>query len=464
MSKKTKRIMILTLVFFLLLTIILPIFAEEKKPFSDEAYYTNLCQGYSYNDNASTCEDYKKYLANKVEDDKNSLKDLNFQIGEMKDNLKKYSEELDSFAGKVEALNVRIKSIEMSISSAAKEIVLIEGRIVEREEVIAVQEAKVMKYISSSQSQTRVNVNVEFIMGAKDFSEIIMRMEGLKRIKSYNDDIIAALQIEKQKLEDDKLAMVNRKAEMENSKQILAIEVENVKIAEARAKALFIEFEKQADAIEKQAAQVNHKIKLSNDQMANVKGIPTSNGLIHPLSGSSFANSGWGFKYRGSYRNGHHHTGADYTTGRQRVPVKAPADGVIAIVNNSGCGDGSTYDGCGGGWGNWVVMVVSVKGQAYALAFAHLTAGTIRVSPGQVVRAGEVLGNVGTSGLSTGIHLHAEAYKLNASSIEEAMDGWAGDRYFGASTRYCYTGAGAPCKVDAPLIYGDRKETPGYYN
>lgn len=456
--------MILTLVFFLLLTIILPIFADEKRPFSDENYYSNLCQGYSYNDNAATCEGYKKYLANKVEEDKNSLNDLNYQIGEMKDNLKKYAQELESFAGKVEALNERIKSIQKNIVSAEREIVVIEGRIVEREETIAVQEAKVMRYISSSQSQTRVNVNVEFIMGAKDFSEIIMRMEGLKRIKSYNDDIIAALQIEKQALEDDKLSMVNRKAEMEHSKEILAIEVENVKVAEARAKALFLEFEKQADAIEQQAAQVNHKIKLSNDQMANVKGIPSSNGFIHPLSGSSFVNTSWGFKYRGSYQNGYHHTGADYTTGRQRVPIKAPADGIVAIVNNSGCGDGSTYDGCGGGWGNWVVIVVSVQGQAYGLAFAHMTAGTIRVSPGQVVRAGEVLGNVGTSGLSTGIHLHAEVFKLNAGSIEAAMDGWSGDRYFGAQNRYCHQGASAPCKVDAPLIYGDRKETPGYYN
>ena len=464
MSKKTKKIMILTLVFFLLLTIILPIFADEKRPFSDETYYSNLCQGYSYNDNASTCEDYKKYLANKVQEDKDSLNDLNFQIGEMKENLKQYSQELASFAGKVEALNSRIKSIEMSINSAAKEIKLIEVRIVEREETIAAQEAKLFKYISTSQSQTRVNVNIEFIMGAKDFSEIIMRMEGLKRIKSFNDDIIAALQIEKQALQDDKLAMVNRKAEMENSKQILAIEVENVKVAEARAKALFIEFEKQADAIEKQAAQVNHKIKLSGDQIGKIKGIPQSSGFTHPLSGSSFANSGWGFKYRGSYQNGQHHTGADYTTGGQRVPIKAPGDGIIAIVNNSGCGNGSPYDSCGGGWGNWVVMVVSVQGQAYALAFAHMTAGTIRVSPGQVVRAGEVLGNVGTSGLSTGVHLHAEVYKLNAGTIEQAMNGWAGDRYFGASSRYCHTGVGAPCKVDAPLIYGDRKETPGYYN
>src|SRR5205814_4038671 len=94
----------------------------------------------------------------------------------------------------------------------------------------------------------------------------------------------------------------------------------------------------------------------------------------------------------------HFHTGidigADYGT-----PVAAADAGVVSLVNL----------GWGGGYGNYVLVT---HGSGFATLYAHLSA--ISVSEGQGVRRGQVLGAEGSTGFSTGPHLHFEI-RLNGA-------------------------------------------------
>lgn len=47
------------------------------------------------------------------------------------------------------------------------------------------------------------------------------------------------------------------------------------------------------------------------------------------------------------------------------------------------------------------------------LFYAHMKAGSLLVSPGQIVSKGQQIGTMGTTGDSTGAHLHFEIYKNN---------------------------------------------------
>ncbi len=77
------------------------------------------------------------------------------------------------------------------------------------------------------------------------------------------------------------------------------------------------------------------------------------------------------------------------------TPIHAAADGTVIIARNNG--------GWNGGYGNYVVITHDNGTQTL---YAHMIRSI--VSPGQSVSAGQVIGYVGMTGLTTGPHLHFE--------------------------------------------------------
>lgn len=67
--------------------------------------------------------------------------------------------------------------------------------------------------------------------------------------------------------------------------------------------------------------------------------------------------------------------------------------------------------------GNYVVLDI---GQGYSALYAHISPGTLRVSEGQWVRRGQILGLLGNSGNTTGPHLH---FHVNDGILPLASDG-----------------------------------------
>lgn len=89
------------------------------------------------------------------------------------------------------------------------------------------------------------------------------------------------------------------------------------------------------------------------------------------------------------------HTGDDYAAA-DGTPIMAVADGYVTVAEFSA------------GWGGLIVIEHTVNGQLVATAYAHSWQHAIYVTAGQRVKAGDHIGDVGSSGLSTGPHLHFE--------------------------------------------------------
>src|SRR5207237_6594628 len=81
------------------------------------------------------------------------------------------------------------------------------------------------------------------------------------------------------------------------------------------------------------------------------------------------------------------------------TPVGAADSGVVSYTNY----------GWGGGYGNFVIIT---HGNGYSTLYAHLSA--ISVGAGQAVRRGQTIGAEGSTGYSTGPHLHFEI-RLNGA-------------------------------------------------
>ncbi|MCT7904237.1 Stage II sporulation protein Q [Candidatus Ornithobacterium hominis] len=103
--------------------------------------------------------------------------------------------------------------------------------------------------------------------------------------------------------------------------------------------------------------------------------------------------SGFGMRLHPILKIGKLHAGIDFSapTG---TPVYATGDATVAQAENMG------------GFGNVVVLN---HGYGYKTLYAHLN--KIKTQRGQKVKRGDVIGYVGSSGLSTGAHLHYEVHK-----------------------------------------------------
>ena len=121
--------------------------------------------------------------------------------------------------------------------------------------------------------------------------------------------------------------------------------------------------------------------------------IHTSIPAISPVKNPTVI-SGFGMRYHPVYKILRMHTGIDII-GKKGTPIYATADGVV-VTNPEG------YSGYG-------ITVVINHGRGYQTLYAHLSKTNVKI--GQKVKRGEVIGFMGSTGLSVGVHLHYEVIK-----------------------------------------------------
>lgn len=125
--------------------------------------------------------------------------------------------------------------------------------------------------------------------------------------------------------------------------------------------------------------------------------------VVNPLPYWDYIGDGFG-----APRSGRMHEGVDFLVGAG-TPIYAIADGCVSVSSES-------Y----GAYGAAVVLDSNVGGSTVSSTYAHMTYGTRAVAPGECVSAGQLLGQVGSTGSSTANHLHFEV-RVNGGLV----DPWA---------------------------------------
>ncbi|HEX6488866.1 MAG TPA: peptidoglycan DD-metalloendopeptidase family protein [Candidatus Dormibacteraeota bacterium] len=124
-------------------------------------------------------------------------------------------------------------------------------------------------------------------------------------------------------------------------------------------------------------------------------GVPVTGSVAQPFGPTNFSVEP-PLIYQGRFYP-HFHTGLDIAAPAM-TPVGASADGVVALVASSTDGHGHLT-----GYGNYIVVA---HAHGYFTLYAHLTAAL--VTAGQLVHQGQTIGLAGSTGNSTGPHLHFE--------------------------------------------------------
>ena len=145
------------------------------------------------------------------------------------------------------------------------------------------------------------------------------------------------------------------------------------------------------ELLKKEIAKSMESVKDIKQYLAREKDIyqATPRGL--PAEG--YISSGYGYRTHPITKMRDFHSGFDIMTDRGN-PVRATADGVVSFAGRSG------------GNGNLIVLE---HGYGYSTIYAHNEEVLVRA--GQVVKKGELIAHVGSTGLSTGPHVHYEIWK-----------------------------------------------------
>ena len=128
----------------------------------------------------------------------------------------------------------------------------------------------------------------------------------------------------------------------------------------------------------------------------NKEKLLASTPAIQPLSNRDLnrLSSGFGYRIDTVYKTVKFHPGLDFSA-PQGTPIYATAEGTVQTAGN-----------LGNGYGNHIVIQ---HGYSYSTLYGHMS--RIKAKRGQRVKRGEVIGYVGSTGKSTGSHLHYEVFK-----------------------------------------------------
>lgn len=453
MKQKITKTLIVSLVLLIFLGLLAPIFAASE-PYSNDAYWRSLCST-SYTDNKSDCEAYRKYKLDEIQANKDKLQDIEKQQANIKNDISKVLEEIKKSDAVIEDIEVQIDAISQEIYKTQDRISKINHNIELRIVEISDREKDVAEIMVLTQSSYRTNDYLEFIMGSQDFSDMMRRMAGVNAFKRSMDTTIERLTEAKVALEEDRVAVEKEKENLESSRKMSETAVEEAKVLRDSQKSLYSVLYKKQNEFLAAAESIKVQNIASQKVIDSIGPIEASTGFTWPVrSGFRVTHGAWTY-----YDDGQPHMGVDLATSIG-TPMVAAGNGVVAAAEENGCNNlgGSN---CGGGYGNYVSIITNINGKIYGVLYAHMSSGSISVTSGQEISAGQHIGSVGNSGASYGAHVHAEVVYLGSDSVQEAFRRWAatGSSNFGtgsanAGGRRCDQGFGAPCRMNPQNAFG----------
>lgn len=399
-----------------------------------------------------------------------NISDLEQQLQQLEQENQKYQKILDDtksdIAEKEEyksALVSKVQVLDEKIAVTREKISSLNDDIKEKQDAYDKGLSEVEDQFDALANRLRIlymsgnATDLEIIFGAKDFSDLIDKMELVKSLANSDKELISEIQTKldelstkKESLEADKKDLETQQASLKsdqdefnklisdndeilknlyasNSKAQHSLESAALQSDEIEAK--ISEYYAAQKAAAEHAAQASQSSSSSGSSSSSSSSsssgssssgssssgssssgsssviVPSGSGFAWPTPGFVSLSSEW-FEDREVYNHG----GIDIAgAGIMGTPVVAAADGTV-VATNSSCTHnwGKSYScGCGGGYGNYV-MISHAGGKM--TVYGHLT--SLTVSSGQSVSRGQVIGYVGSTGNSTGPHLHYEC-RLN---------------------------------------------------
>lgn len=370
------------------------------------------------------------------------------------------NENIDNVNIIINDLNNKIEEKEEKISQLEKDIA---QKQVDIDEGLEVFKARIRAmYVSGNDSLASA------LVGATDFYDMLSKIEFISQVAKHDDELInslttqleqfeeaqAQLDIEKTELAADLQAQEDNKKELNDAiaqlqadyqesadyierkqadmasrqRDIESLEADNAAM-DSEMEEIEAEIERQRQAAEAQrqaeqeaAAAAAEEEDDDDDYYSDNSSSSDSSGSSDTSSNVSYGGSlSWpvpgfyGISSGYGYRWGSLHAGIDIAGGGIAGATITAADSGTVVLVKTGCSHNYGKDGscgCNGGYGNYLAID---HGNGITTLYGHCA--DVYVSVGQTVSRGEAIGSVGSTGWSTGFHLHFEV-RVGGSTVD----------------------------------------------
>ena len=390
LNKKTQRIIVIIVAAALLLSVMVPILSVFAR--------------------ASVTK-------NDIQNIKDELSDIQAQKKDAEAKLKAIRNDLSKAKEQVELIQNQVLLTEQEINASQAMLDEYDGQIADKEAEIATLEAQEAAQMEEFYQQVRwleetggVNY-LSILFEANSFADMLNYTMLIGDIMDYSDRIVQDLQATQQQLNMAREALQTDRDAQALVQQELEAKKDELEQKRAEAQQLLnqiaaseSEYAKEAKELADSEAKINRELKEAERKYAaqiaaleaqqNAAVNMTSGDWYWPLPGRYKISSLFGGRIDPINGRRDNHTGTDIPA-PGGTPIYAAKDGVVTTVNANK--NASSYG---------YYCIIS-HGSGYATLYAHQNQVPI-VQEGQTVKKGQVIGYVGTTGRSTGNHLHFE--------------------------------------------------------
>jgi len=328
--------------------------------------------------NLEYTEQQRKSILEKLDQEKQAKNSVAQEINNLDSEIKNINSEINQLSSNIEEMNNNISECQNNIQEIEKRINL-KTELLEKRVRVMYKKGGSLGY-------------VEVLFEAEDLSDFLTRLDMIQKIVDNDVELLSGLETENNQLN-------TLKAELESEKSNLSLalnEVESKKndiVIVSRSKEDYMrslqgkiqELEAQEDKLLADSKRLEDEINRAQLEMEYAGGIMT-----WPSPGYYRITSPYGMRMHPIYGYSKMHTGVDIGVAMNQNIVAAN-DGVVQ------------YAGWYGAYGN---IVIVDHGGGISTLSAHNT--SVLVSKGQSVTKGQIISKSGTTGLSTGPHLHFE--------------------------------------------------------
>jgi len=338
----------------------------------------------------------------KINEINKQIEDLTQKIQEKEKEVKTLQEEIQRLDEGIQKTNLEIEKIKIEITFYENQIKSVEAEIAQKEEEIRYQEQILNRCIESLYQNKRSTL--EILLSYSSLNEALSQLDYLdslegqaqttaNRLNELKEELLA----KKRELEEKKKSLDILKLDFEDKQISLEIQKKNKEdllILASQEQALL---EDQLESKQKERFEILKKLISSKNYNFSSTG-----NWVFPLVGGTIT-SCFGYRIHPISGQVSFHKGIDIAPTYSQE-IRAAKDGIVVGVEKN-CFQGN-YS-CGGGFGNFVLVYHGIyNGHKLYTIYAHMKEGSVRVEEGQVIAAGDVIGLVGSTGSSTGSHLH----------------------------------------------------------
>jgi murein DD-endopeptidase MepM/ murein hydrolase activator NlpD len=350
-------------------------------------------------------------VSDTIYDKQHQLQGLNGQIVATKTQIAQLLAQERQLQGEIAAFDAQLRAVQAQIDQETAKLVLLAQQVDQAKEQLALKEAELAQHIADFGRRMRLMYKsgqisgLELIFSAANFTDLMNRVVFFNVIVREDRRQVAALQKERAAIEAMKADLEAKKAEQarvvkqvqDQKAQLQAVRdqraarEQQIAAIEAKFQGLLADMEAQRAALQAQIASLIHesfRARSSGKWKWPIDGVITQ----------GFGCTSYPFEpYDPTCATHHFHSGIDIATD-YGTPVHA-SDGGIVHNFTMGCGWGPGL--CG--YGRYVVMV---HAGGFTTLYGHLSSWA--VADGVQVDKDTVIGYEGSTGNSTGPHLHFE--------------------------------------------------------